>query len=248
MRTVSFSSDKVKSLLNDKFHCATINTDGDPTAGSSSAHAPTDSCGRCARGIGKQNVQCLFLTPKAEIFHVASGFIGPKDLARELSYALKLYDGIRKKPESAKKLVALSHRNRLKEFGFNATDIRRPRSRSSAQDMLRNMFGSRRGGGFNFRMSPAQMQRLARQTRNSRRNVGGSFLGRDGDNFHQSHNNGIFAFKSKGTVLNDHKFCMEHPMLSYSEFEDRPQILVGNEKTAFSSTGGSSPSGGKIGN
>ena len=67
-------------MLNEDFVCATINTEGDPTAGASVGHAPTDSCGSSFRGIGRQNVQCLFLTPKGEIFHVASGFRGADDL------------------------------------------------------------------------------------------------------------------------------------------------------------------------
>lgn len=248
MRTVSFSSDKVRKLLNDDFQCATVNTDGDPTAGMSSAHAPGDSCGRCSRGIGKQNVQCLFLTPKGNIFHVASGFVGPKDLEKELRFALQLHKDIRKKPESAKGLVAARHRARLKTLGFNTNDVRSPRSRSTARDLMNQMFTRHRGA--NGRVDLAQLRRMAAEmrNRNSRsRSRGGRSVFGDGDNFHQSRNSGIFAFKSKRTVLNDHKFCIEQPLMPYSEFERRPQVLVGNEKTAFSSSGPGGASGGRIG-
>jgi hypothetical protein len=51
----------------------------------------------------------------------------------------------------------------------------------------------------------------------------------------------MLTFQTKRTVLNDHKFSIEHPLLSMNEFVKRPQLLVGNEKTAFVSVGSGPP-------
>ena len=60
--------------------------------------------------------------------------------------------------------------------------------------------------------------------------------------------NDVFAHKTRRTVLNDHKFSMQYPLLPFKEFASRPQLLVGMERTAFSSTSNGQPSGGRIGN
>jgi hypothetical protein len=209
MRTVSFSSDPVRRLLNGQFVCALINTEGDPNAGSSCAHAPTDTPGPCARGIGHQNVQCLVLTPKGEIVHAASGYLGPDDLTEELDFALKTFAAVKKSPARGKRHVADVHARRLKDLGYDDADIQGPR-RTLLQEMLRP--GGLAAGG---RLNNVQ---------------------------------DVFAHKTRRTVLNDHKFSVRHPLLPFKEFASRPQLLVGTERTAFSSTSNGTPSGGRIGN
>lgn len=116
MRTVSFSSAPVHNSLTDDFVCYSLNTDGDSSAGVSVGHAPTDTPGFCSQGIGKQNVQCLFLTPDGEIFHTASGFQGPDDLKRELDTASTLFAAIQADPDRAEWLVRDFHQQRLAEL------------------------------------------------------------------------------------------------------------------------------------
>ena len=106
-------------MLQNDFVCQLINTLGDPTSGASVGHAPGDAAGLCTRGIGKQNVQCLFLTPSGEIFHAASGYRGPEDLRSELEFALALYRGVRKQPANASQLVRDVHIERLRNQGFS---------------------------------------------------------------------------------------------------------------------------------
>ncbi len=85
---MSFSDPDVARLLKTKFVCAWLNTNGDPDAGSSFAHAPKSAAGTCIRGNGEKNVQLLVLTPRGRIVHALSGYVGPKTLADELRFAL----------------------------------------------------------------------------------------------------------------------------------------------------------------
>jgi hypothetical protein len=204
MRTVSFSSPPVRQLLSKSFVCGLINTEGDPSAGSSCGHAPTDNPGPCSRGIGHQNVQCLFATPKGEILHAASGYLGPDDLKEELEFALKVYAAVKKVPGRAAQTVANLHTRRLKDLGYTDADLRGPQ-RSLAQELL----------------------------------ASGS-LGRSVED--------VFRLKTRSTVLNDHKFLMQYPLLPLRQLLRQPQLLVGTERTSFSSTSNGPPSGGKIGN
>jgi hypothetical protein len=129
MRTVSFSSKPVRDALAKDFVCAVINTEGDPTAGSSCSHAPTDNPGPCARGLGHQNVQCLFLTPNGEILHAACGHLDAEDLEKEIAFARKLFTDIRSlTPAKARAKVADAHAKRLRDLGYDETDLRSPRS------------------------------------------------------------------------------------------------------------------------
>ena len=125
MRTVSFSQAKVQAELNNHFVCHMINTEGETGSGSSQAHAPTDKAGRCNEGVANQNVQLLFLTPKGEIFHTASGFRGPKTLEDELKFSRTLFTKIQKNPSDASKIVRTAHNERRVELA------RRPRQRRS---------------------------------------------------------------------------------------------------------------------
>ena len=117
MRTVSFSNDKVRDLLNGEFVNTFSNTTGDPTAGKSIWHDPSDSPGMCIRGNGKQNVQTLFLTPQGKIFHAATGYLSADDLVDEIEFAQNLFSEIKGTPGSAKNLVRDAHQDRLKELG-----------------------------------------------------------------------------------------------------------------------------------
>lgn len=145
MRTVSFSSPAVRKMLQNDFVCQLINTTGDPTSGSSVGHAPRDTPGICTRGIGKQNVQCLFMTPGGEIFHAASGFRSPEDLRSELEFSLALYRSIRKKPADSEQLVREAHIQRLRKQGFGDDVI----TRSDPTGMLTTMHTMRDFAGLN---------------------------------------------------------------------------------------------------
>lgn len=112
MRTVSFSPAPIRDELKHHFVCHRINTEGDPSAGRSHAHAPNDPAGRCSDGVANQNVQLLFLTPKGEIFHTVSGFRGPESLQQELVFAKTLFQKIRNQPEDARSIVQVAHRQR----------------------------------------------------------------------------------------------------------------------------------------
>jgi hypothetical protein len=265
MRTVSFSSDPVRSLLKSDFVCATINIDGDPTAGASLAHAPTDSCGPSSRGIGRPNVQCLFLTPDGKILHVASGYVGPKDLKREIQFAKDVFAAVRKSPRNAKAVVAAMHARRLKALGFS-NDASQPRnSRSTAQDItnrvLSNVLPRQRTRGLrgrSARLTPAQRlqamrsRQAARMAALRRASLSPSLdlrhlLPGSGDDFHQSRNKGIFASFASRAVRGDHEFSIDHPLSPMDDFLDNPRVLIGNEQTAYGSTGPGGASGGTIG-
>lgn len=114
MRTVSFSNESVIAELTKLFHCVAINTEGDPSAGISIRHRPSDAPGPCVRGVGRQNVQCLFLTPKQQVVHVASGYLDADDLLKEIKFARDLLKKISsvKNTAKAKRLVSQAHHNR----------------------------------------------------------------------------------------------------------------------------------------
>ena len=141
MRTVSFSHPDVQNLLNNNFVCTYTNLEGDPTAGESIRHWPNDSVGNCIRGNGKQNVQTLFLTPEGEIYHVATGFLSPADLAEECQFAKELFRQYRKDPDSFRQTVIDAHRQRLVDQGFSDTLI------DSPNPMMAMMQGMQNGSG-----------------------------------------------------------------------------------------------------
>lgn len=254
MRTVSFSADPVQKLLKDDFVCATINIDGDPTAGASLAHAPTDSCGSSSRGIGRPNVQCLFLTPTGEIFHVASGYVGPRDMAKEIGFAKKTFDAIQKSPENAKKLVSTMHAARLKELGFGSSVAA---SRTSPSSILA---GGNRFGGIDINAirrarTPQQMrallaqqqQQMVNQIADAQKRTQNLMQGSGGNDFNARKNSGIFSSFANRAVKGDHQFSIDKPLYSMSDFLDNPRVLIGNEKSAYGSVGPGGASGGTIG-
>jgi len=102
MRTVTFSDRNLQNMLNQNFVNTFNNTEGDPTAGQSIQHRPSDPAGSCIRGNGKQNVQTIFMTPAGEIFHVATGFLSSEDLFKEAQFSLDLFGEMHGEPESWK--------------------------------------------------------------------------------------------------------------------------------------------------
>lgn len=123
MRTVTFSNDKVRKVLNDDFVCCYTDTTGDPTAGASFKHAPNELPGPCGRGAGRQNVQTIFTTPDGEIFHVAAGYVSPEELLDELKFAGDLFAKLTGNSEKDKPTVVAEHTKHLKQLGFTADQI-----------------------------------------------------------------------------------------------------------------------------
>lgn len=216
MRTVSFSQPDVCKMLDQNFVCYHTSTVGDPTAGQSIEHRPSDPAGTCIRGNGPQNVQTLFLTPEGEIFHVVSGYASPEEFYQELTFATKLFDELKRdtwKSESRPEaLVVDSHRARLASLGFDNDQIER--------------------GGM---MMPANIQEMMQ---GSGMNSLGGFppnASRSGGNQAGS----VFDTMIRGQVLKDSQFCMNHPLMSGEDFERDPTPLVGNGKSFFSSSSSS---------
>ena len=116
MRAGTLSNRKVRRLLNDRFVCAWVNTEGDKSAGASFAHEPGEAAPSCIRGNGEHNVQMIFLTPQGEIFHVLAGYITAGDLAEELAFALKTYEKVvsTSNPEEQEATVVSAHKQMAK--------------------------------------------------------------------------------------------------------------------------------------
>ena len=203
MRTVSFSSEPVRQILNQNFICTLINTTGDPSAGNSMGHAPSDSPGMCTRGVGKQNVQCLFMTPHGNLFHTASGYRSATDLLEEIKFALNTFQSMKKRPAFAAKIVRDTHMDRMRQQGFGDSEIAQPSSPfASISNMLISM----------------------------QRHHGNS----------QSQPFNVFAAKTRDSDLADGRFSVHHPLMPIHEFLANPRILVGHERSAFSSVGNGS--------
>ncbi len=126
MRTVSFSQPQTRRFLNQNFINTFNDTTGDPTSGQSICHQPDDPSGTCIRGNGKQNVQTLFLTPKGNIFHAATGFLSPEDLLAEAKFAIKLFEDLTQEKQSDRGHVTQAHQKRLASKGFSETEIANP--------------------------------------------------------------------------------------------------------------------------
>lgn len=220
MRTVSFASAPVNEMLNNDFVCHVINTEGDPAAGSSQAHAPSDPGGRCSEGLGNQNVQALFLTPEGNIFHTASGFCGPRKFRQELQFAQELFEEIRQAPEKAEEIVMTSHRKRMVAEGISEDSFNsEPERRTTASDLLRSRAGDamRRSGRTSSVPSAFEM------------------LSKFGN---------VFSDKQKRTKELDYQFALRCPMMPLEELEQNPRLLVGRGVTSFAS---GNASGGRIG-
>jgi hypothetical protein len=147
MRTVSFSSPAVQNTLKDRFICACVNTTGEPTAGASFSHAPSDPPGPCLRGNGRQNIQLIFLTPQGDLFHALTGYVGPNDLAEELKFALETYEALQAVRNDRKQVVRDAHTERLMAIGYDQAQIDR-KTDDAISDMLAGVAPALTRGNF----------------------------------------------------------------------------------------------------
>ncbi len=209
MRTVTFSDRNLQNMLNQNFVNTFNNTEGDPTAGQSIQHRPSDPAGSCIRGNGKQNVQTIFMTPAGEIFHVATGFLSSEDLFKEAQFSLDLFDEMQKNSETdLAQLVADRHRDRLRNEGFQPSDI----NSLSNMDRIMRMAN---GNGPN------------RSGRRSANGGSGSRNSMPGMN--------VFQSFIEQQFLEDNQFSIKHPLMSHEQLERDPTRLVGNGQSFFAS-------------
>lgn len=220
MRTVSFSNQRVRNAMNNQFTCCYTNTAGDPTAGASFSHAPADAPGPCGRGAGRQNVQTIFMTPRGEIFHVSTGYLDAGDLLEEADFARTLYAELRRTKADEGRLVESAHHRRLRQLGFQDREI------ASRDSMLGDML-----------LSGPNPQDFGIQLPSVTKLAGVSFGGRDGD---------PFSDVARRRRLQDHKFVMARPMMSYEQFQQDPRSLVGHHNSFFGSHSAMSGLSGKV--
>lgn len=153
--------------MNQDFVCVAINTEGDPSAGSSQGHAPSDQAGRCAPGIGNQNVQTIFMTPDQRIFHTASGFQDAAAMKREMEFAQVLFEKIQESPRVAERIVRTNHHDRMIKAGYSPETL-------SSSSRLASPFGPQRASinGFPGLSQPSRgsspMNIFARKTEQTR--------------------------------------------------------------------------------
>lgn len=126
MRMGSYAHPEVQALIRAQFVPLSQNMENLPGAGSSVGHLPSDAPGFCTSRIAHQNCQALFLTPKGEFFHVATGYLSPQELMAEMQFASALFGEMKKQPKQARELVANAHRNRLTQLGFTENDLKKP--------------------------------------------------------------------------------------------------------------------------
>jgi hypothetical protein len=205
MRTVTFSPTEVRQLLNKSFVCSYENSTGQASSGTSFKHRPRDNAGPCLRGNGRQNVQIYFTTPQGEIFHVLSGYVGPEELEKELRFAVDAYEKLARASSDREQALLAAHTDFLQVQGFSKSDIETG------------------GGGANV-AAFGDMMKLFDQAATGRF-VAPTDIGDVQQMFDQF---------GRTQTLSDHRFAMEHPLLSASEF--RPEMLVGNGFTFFGST------------
>lgn len=122
MRAGSLSETAVKRRLKKSYVCAWHNTEGDPCAGGSIGHPPSDPAPTCIRGNGEHNVQALILTPAGKILHVAGGYLSGPDLIAALDFAEKLWEKVQPLEEvSARENVVRETHKRAGEAAARKT-------------------------------------------------------------------------------------------------------------------------------
>lgn len=233
MRTVSFSSAPVRRKLKAQFVSHRLNSEGDPAAGKSMAHDVNDKPGRCATGIGRQNVQTLFLTPEGKIFHVVSGFRSDDDLVKELSFAKTLFDKMQNTKENKSQLVADLQKKRMLSKGYSAKQLDQAVANNDPgrnADRIRQMLQEQMA---NHRKAMEQMRRTGRLPRLPN-------FGAMNDPFRTA-----FQGKTKDTELGDYRFVSTSPLMDVTELLRSPEKLVGNGRSMFVS---GQATGGQIGN
>jgi hypothetical protein len=233
MRTVSFSDRKVQDLLNRNFLCTYTSTEGDPTAGGSIKHRPSDPPGPCIRGNGKQNVQTLFLSPDLEIFHVVTGYVAPDELVDEIQFAMQLNKQLSEGSGDRAEVVRQMHRERLQKMGFSDREI-------ESQSWIEGLVSGAQRMPEN-RMSDMR-RRLGRELLAGKRvaQADSKGLGSQPNGMEALINNNVgkdmFAFMINQQVLDDYRFSMRYPLISASELERDPTPLVGNGSSFFASS------------
>jgi hypothetical protein len=123
MRMLSFADRDVQRELTPQFVLLSTNMEGTLGAGRSVGHLPKDEPGLCPPRLAHQNCQVYFLTPRLEMFHAATGFLSPADLAKEAQFAEDLFTAIQKRSKRAKETVVAAHRDFLKKQGFTDRDL-----------------------------------------------------------------------------------------------------------------------------
>ena len=71
------------------------NLEGDPDAGKSNEHGPSDKARPLGRGTGRSNVQLMVLTPRGRVLHVVTGYAEPKEFLWELNEALTSWKAVK---------------------------------------------------------------------------------------------------------------------------------------------------------
>lgn len=139
MRMVSFADRDVQRELSPQFVLLSTNMEGKLGAGRSVGHLPKDEPGLCPPRLAHQNCQVYFLTPQLKMFHAATGFLSPEDLAKETQFAEELFSAIQKRPKAAVETVVNFHRGYLKKQGFTDRDLAGPAD--PAERLLANSTG-----------------------------------------------------------------------------------------------------------
>ena len=165
----------------------------------------------------------IFMTPEGEIFHVACGFLSPENMHEEASFALQLFEGLKKelKSDERSSLVAETHRRRLEELGLANQQV-------GVAGMLEAM---RNGNGF---QGTGRTPRNGSSSRNHLMNgIGNRSFG--GNNAFGN----VFEGFARDQFVRDNRFSMDYPLMTHQQLERDPTRLVGREKSFFSSSSNS---------
>ncbi len=139
MRMVSFADRDVQREIGPQFVLLSTNMEGKLGAGRSVGHLPKDEPGLCPPRLAHQNCQVYFLTPQLQMFHAATGFLSPADLAKEAQFAEELFAAMQKRPKAAAEIVIAAHREALQQKGFTDKDLAGPTD--PTERMMANGFG-----------------------------------------------------------------------------------------------------------
>ena len=223
MRTVTFSDSNVQSLLDSDFVCTYTNTKGDPSAGASFSHSINDQPGPCGPRAGRQNVQLVFMNSQGNMFHVACGYLSPKDMQSEIRFASDLYGTIKLKSKNASQSVADSHYDRLRKLDYTKQEIEE--SVSQFGDSITSFSPQ----DLDLQFPQLSMPKL----KMPKMNLPNANLPQT--NFDPNLISTALENVSHYRVLRDHKFMIDNPMISRKDFDKSPQNLLGDQKSFFGS-------------
>jgi len=148
------------------------------------------------------------MTPDGEIFHVATGYLDPKDLIEELEFACEVFDSMQKNPKNCQQIVANAHEQRLRRLGFKPNEI------AAADNQMTDLL-----------MSGCNPQDIGINVPKPQ-DFGVNLQGPGAT---------LFQDVGRQRILKDNKFAMNNPLLPKKEFEKNPQSLVGRHKSFFGS-------------